>query len=93
MKLLAYAIAHMDGIGGYSGWRWIFILEGIVTIVTSATCCYFLPDWPETARFLSEDERRILLQKLNREAGEAPTGKLNRKILKKSLSDVKIYIR
>ena len=26
--LLAYAIAHMDGQAGYSGWRWIFILEG-----------------------------------------------------------------
>lgn len=26
--LLAYAIAHMSGVAGYSGWRWIFILEG-----------------------------------------------------------------
>jgi len=24
--LLAYAIAHMAGIAGYEGWRWIFIL-------------------------------------------------------------------
>ena len=28
--LLAYAIAHMSGVAGYSGWRWIFILEGKV---------------------------------------------------------------
>lgn len=28
--LLAYGIAHMDGVGGLEGWRWIFILEGIV---------------------------------------------------------------
>lgn len=26
--LLAYGIAHMNGISGYEGWRWIFILEG-----------------------------------------------------------------
>ena len=26
--LLAYGIAHMDGVAGYTGWRWIFILEG-----------------------------------------------------------------
>lgn len=25
--ILAFAIAHMDGVGGYSGWRWIFIIE------------------------------------------------------------------
>lgn len=26
--LLAYGIAHMDGVANYAGWRWIFILEG-----------------------------------------------------------------
>lgn len=30
--LLAFAIAKMDGIGNLEGWRWIFILEGIVTV-------------------------------------------------------------
>lgn len=30
---LAYAIAHMDGIGGYEGWRWIFILEGTTPLL------------------------------------------------------------
>lgn len=32
--LLAAAIAQMDGIGGYAGWRWIFLLEGIATTST-----------------------------------------------------------
>jgi MFS family permease len=26
--LLAYGIGHLDGVSGYSGWRWIFIIEG-----------------------------------------------------------------
>lgn len=30
--LLAFGIAKMDGIGNLEGWRWIFILEGIVTV-------------------------------------------------------------
>jgi MFS family permease len=33
--LLAYAIAHLDGHAGYSGWRWIFIIEGWSTISCS----------------------------------------------------------
>lgn len=31
--LLAAAIVNMDGVGGKPGWAWIFILEGLVTIV------------------------------------------------------------
>jgi len=33
LQLLAFAIAKMDGIGGYGGWRWIFIIEGLMTTV------------------------------------------------------------
>ena len=33
--LLASAIGKMDGVCGYLGWRWIFILEGILTCVVS----------------------------------------------------------
>ncbi|KAI9697472.1 MAG: hypothetical protein M1820_007807 [Bogoriella megaspora] len=30
--LLAFALVKIDGVGGYAGWRWIFIIEGLVTI-------------------------------------------------------------
>src|ERR1700709_1450904 len=59
--LLAYAIAHMDGIAGYSGWRWIFILEGIFTIIVAVAAYWLVPDWPETAKFLKPAERELLI--------------------------------
>ncbi|KAF1351986.1 major facilitator superfamily domain-containing protein [Delphinella strobiligena] len=34
-KLLATLFSLMKGVGGYSGWRWIFIMEGIITVVTT----------------------------------------------------------
>lgn len=37
----------MDGIGGYQAWRWIFIVEGLCTIVLGAASFPFLPAWPE----------------------------------------------
>ena len=44
-RLLAFAIAKMDAAGGYEGWRWISILEGILTavvaVVTFFTIQYF----------------------------------------------------
>lgn len=38
--LLAFAISKMDGVGSLEGWRWIFILEGLLTVVV-AVIAYF----------------------------------------------------
>lgn len=55
--LLAAAIHNMDGIGGKSGWAWIFILEGCLTVLCAIASFFVLQDFPETAKFLSEEER------------------------------------
>lgn len=44
--LLAAAIAEMSGLGGYRGWRWIFIIEGILTVVLGISAFWLLPDSP-----------------------------------------------
>ncbi|KAK7741275.1 hypothetical protein SLS63_000828 [Diaporthe eres] len=59
--LLAAAITQMDGVGGYEGWRWIFIIEGLMTIVIGIITVFFLIDLPSTStRWLSPDELRFL---------------------------------
>ncbi|CAI7573606.1 unnamed protein product [Penicillium glandicola] len=57
--LLAYGIAQMDGIGGYSGWRWIFIIEGLLTVFTGIAAKFLSVDWPETFTLLHEEERAL----------------------------------
>ena len=59
--LLAAGIAQMDGVGGYEGWRWIFILEGIVTVALGVSCFFFLIDSPTlSGRWLKPEEIRFL---------------------------------
>ncbi|RDW89815.1 uncharacterized protein DSM5745_01590 [Aspergillus mulundensis] len=59
--LLAAAIAEMDGVGGYEGWRWIFILEGLATVVLGVACFFFLIDTPAlSSRWLEPDEIQYL---------------------------------
>lgn len=58
--LLAAAIHNMDGIGGKPGWAWIFILEGLFTVLCAAVSFFILEDFPESAKFLSETERASL---------------------------------
>ncbi|KAM5362274.1 hypothetical protein ACJZ2D_012629 [Fusarium nematophilum] len=67
--LLAYAIQHMQGVAGLGGWQWIFILEGVATVLIALPLYHWLPDSPSTAKFLTEDERRFLVSRLEMEAG------------------------
>ncbi|KAL0949960.1 hypothetical protein HGRIS_009980 [Hohenbuehelia grisea] len=47
----------MDGVGGLSGWRWIFILEGIVTILFGIIAAIVLPADLGSAKFFTDEER------------------------------------
>ncbi|PWN47220.1 MFS general substrate transporter [Violaceomyces palustris] len=62
--LLSAAIHNMDGVGGYSGWRWIFILIGIFTSLCGIAAIWLVQDYPETAKFLTEDERKAVIARL-----------------------------
>ncbi|RMZ91609.1 hypothetical protein DV736_g1163, partial [Chaetothyriales sp. CBS 134916] len=62
--ILAWGIAHMNGVGRYSGWRWIFVLEGLLTVVVSLLAYFFIYNYPSTASFLTEDERDSIQTRL-----------------------------
>lgn len=62
--LLAAAIAKMDGIGGKRGWAWIFILEGLVTIIVGIASYWMVHDFPDRATFLSNDDRVRVIRRL-----------------------------
>ncbi|KAF9505787.1 hypothetical protein BS47DRAFT_1306165 [Hydnum rufescens UP504] len=60
--LLAYGISFMSGTQGLLGWSWIFILEGIATVVVAIISAFWLHgcDSPEEASFLTPAERQFL---------------------------------
>ncbi|GMM38231.1 Soa1 protein [Saccharomycopsis crataegensis] len=62
--LLAFGISKMDGVGGLEGWRWIFILEGLLTVVVAFGAFFVLYDFPDTATFLTEEERQFIIYRL-----------------------------
>ncbi|KAI9168067.1 transporter [Paramyrothecium foliicola] len=61
--LLATGIANMDGVRGYSNWRWIFILEGILTIVVAGMAFFWTCDFPSEATWLTEEEKEFVLRR------------------------------
>ncbi|KAJ7744448.1 MFS transporter, partial [Mycena maculata] len=57
--LLATAILSMDGIGNLAGWKWIFVLEGLATVLCGLIAAFILPRSIAEARFLSEEEKEF----------------------------------
>ena len=49
--LPAYAIVALAGTDGYLGWRWIFVIEGVISVAIGLICLFTIPDWPNKATF------------------------------------------
>jgi predicted MFS family arabinose efflux permease len=54
----------MDTIGGKPGWAWIFILEGILTMLFGFASFWMVHDFPDDARFLSDEDRARVIRRL-----------------------------
>ncbi|KXJ93612.1 major facilitator superfamily domain-containing protein [Microdochium bolleyi] len=90
--LLAFAIGNMHGVGGYSSWRWIFILEGLLTVLVGIAVKWWIPDWPETALFLNEEERARLVARLQVDSGNAVMNHLDKRAVRRIGRDWKMWI-
>ncbi|EPQ54440.1 MFS general substrate transporter [Gloeophyllum trabeum ATCC 11539] len=69
--VLAYLIGLMDGVSGRRGWNWIFIIEGIITVVVSLAAYFIVPTWSTKAKFLTDIERERLLARLRADSDAA----------------------
>jgi MFS family permease len=61
-------LLSLDGQFGLAGWQWVFIATGVPAIAIALIALRFLPDSVERARFLSNDEKQLIVAALKREA-------------------------
>jgi len=64
---LSAAILAMDGMFGLSGWRWLFLCEGLPAVILAFIVLRFLPNDPADATWLEDEERRKIVDRLARE--------------------------
>ncbi|KAF9018546.1 MFS general substrate transporter [Hymenopellis radicata] len=55
----------MDGRHGLAGWRWLYVICGIMTMPVAIMCLFVLPDYPHTCRvwYITEEERQMAIQR------------------------------
>jgi sugar phosphate permease len=57
---------------GYSGWRWLLLLEGVPAVIAGFFALFYLTDRPRDARWLADDERQWIMGELEHEAQVTP---------------------
>ena len=90
--ILAYGIGFMKGVGGLNGWRWIFIIEGLLTVVVSFAGYYFICNYPDTAPFLSDNERSCIHARLKADSDATQNEAFTWANVRSALADPKCWL-
>ncbi|KAL1893979.1 hypothetical protein Sste5346_006120 [Sporothrix stenoceras] len=65
--IAAATFATLDGAHGIQGWRWLFIIEGVVTFTIALISVFLLPNSPMETRWLTPEERQMVVDRINRD--------------------------
>lgn len=61
---IVYGLSFINGRANLSGWQWVFLLEGVVTVLCSFALFKWLPNYPDDSKWLSEEEKAYLVARL-----------------------------
>ncbi|KAL2836505.1 major facilitator superfamily domain-containing protein [Aspergillus pseudoustus] len=88
---IAYGVGHMNQVHGLSAWRWLFIIEGAPSCASAALVWFILPDYPETASWLSEEEKALAARRLELEGSQGTAKAMTWEDAKEVLFDWRLY--
>ncbi|KAI8947817.1 retrograde regulation protein 2 [Xylaria longipes] len=90
--LLAWAVLHLDGVSNMSGWRWLYIIEGLVTVIWAGLCFILIPQSYETAYFLNDEQKSLMRRRAEEmNAYSGGSGHYTMRDIKEAAKDVKSW--
>ncbi|CAI6090486.1 unnamed protein product [Clonostachys chloroleuca] len=90
--LLAFAFDTVSGARGLSGWQYLFLFEGLVTVVFGVVVKFILPDFPPTAKWLTDKEKAFIQARLPPNAPRAAEEDFNIKEIVQALKDRRLWL-
>ncbi|KAF7321945.1 hypothetical protein MKEN_00717000 [Mycena kentingensis (nom. inval.)] len=90
--ILAYGIGKLNNKHGLHSWQWIFLIEGVITIGVALLSYLYMPDYPETAKWLTEEERSQVTAML-KEDSQGSSNKFNTKFIWQAIGDWRTYVQ
>ena len=65
--LSGWIMQSMEGVNGWRGWQWLFLLEAMPAVVLGVATLFYLDNGIRSARWLTDDEKALLDRKLARD--------------------------
>lgn len=88
---IAYGVGHMNKTRGLSAWRWLFLLEGLPSVLSAFAVLFFLPDYPETATWLSIEEKDLAGLRLAEQGSHGSSRSMTWGDAKKTLMEWRLW--
>ncbi|KAI1134743.1 major facilitator superfamily domain-containing protein [Hypoxylon sp. FL0543] len=91
----AGVLSNMQGVLGHAAWRWLFWIEGGITMAVAISAGFILPDLPHNSRGFTAEELEVAQLRMIEDVGEADADGANQGVfdgLIMAVKDVKIYL-
>jgi MFS family permease len=62
-----FILSRLSGVSGLAGWQWLYLLEGLPSVLVGLVVLGLLDDGPAKAKWLSADEKELLLRRIDEE--------------------------
>ena len=82
---------YMNGMNGWAGWQWLFLIEGIPAVLLGFVVLWYLDNGPNEAKWLNDRERAMITQRLDDEIKQKMDGGGHHNFLG-SLKDYKVWV-
>ena len=91
--LQAAAYKNLNGHGGMAGWRWLFIIDGIISLPIAIAGFFIFPGLPSSKKpwWLTEAQHELARRRV-RDVGIEPSGKLDFSVIKRTLRRWEFYV-
>ncbi|WP_353627703.1 MFS transporter [Ralstonia pseudosolanacearum] len=81
-----WIMAHFAGTGGLAGWQWMFLAEGVPSVLLGVVAYFTLVDKPADARWLTDAQRAVIASQVE-QSSQGQTSSLT-----KALTDPRVYV-
>lgn len=93
--IVNWGINHLDGRSGLEGWRWMYLVQGLITIFLGFVTYFWIVDFPEHSHkslwFLTENEQKLAVARITKDRHDAEAEPFSWSAVLQHAKDPKIY--